>query len=106
MERLIITVAAATLYAVSISFGMGRELDDRIVTRPLVVAGGVAIVILGKTWGDWNEAGVWFLWFALASVPLLVRSAMIHIHNDQREKLARYSVSEDIENAIRSRLAD
>ncbi len=106
MERLIITLAAATLYAIFISNGIGRELDDRIVTRPLVVAGGVVIVILGKTWGDWQEAGEWFLWFALASGPLLLRSAVIHIHNEQREKLARYSVSEDVEDAIRSRLAD
>lgn len=89
LTGLLITVLVAVIYAGLISVGYGKRMDDLIVTRPLVVAGGVLIVIVGKTWGDWQETGEWVVWFGACSVAMWVRSAIFFFKQLDREKVER-----------------
>lgn len=92
MDGPIIVLVASTLYAIAISFGLGREMDDRIVTRPLIVAGGIAIVVFAKEWGNWQEIGEWLLWFLAAGFPQAVRVAVLHINAEKKARLKGLSV--------------
>jgi hypothetical protein len=93
VEGPIIALVFSTLYAVAISFGIGREMDDRVVTRPLIVAGGIVIVVIVKEWGNWAEMGEWLLWFGAAGIPQMVRVAVLHINADKKARLIRLSVA-------------
>lgn len=86
-EGLLIVIMASALYAIAISYGMPREMDNRIITRPIVVAGGIAIVIVVKEWGNWDAMVTWFVWLAVSAIPQVIRVAVIHINDDKRRKL-------------------
>lgn len=95
MDGPLVALVGSTLYAVAISFGVGRDMDERTVTRPLIVAGGIAIVVLAKEWGNWREVGEWFLWFGAAGIPQAVRVAVIHINADKRAQLTKLGIRRD-----------
>lgn len=94
MEKLLIGLLATTLYGVVISFGLGRKLDDEVVTRPLVVAGGVLIVIGSYAWYRVDAALFveLFVWFASLSAPMWMRSGLLFLQEREREALARHSI--------------
>lgn len=94
MEQIAITVTAVSVYAVAISTGIGRKLAEEQVTLPIVVAGGVLIVLAGYSWGDWRQFSDLLLWFALCALPLLVRAAVLHVREQERRQLQHYSVGE------------
>jgi hypothetical protein len=96
VEKLLIGLLAATLYAAMISVGMGRRFDDEIVTRPLVVAGGVLIVIGSYAWykSDADILVELFIWFAALSVPMWTRSGILYLQQLDRAALARHSLSD------------
>lgn len=91
-DGLLIVVLASALYAVAISFGMPREFDNRAITRPIIVAGGLAIVIVVKEWGDWDEMGMWFIWLGIAAVPQVLRVAVIHVQEERKKNLQRHAI--------------
>lgn len=95
MEALLVLVMASTLYAAAISVGYGRDFDDRIVTRPIVVGIGVALVVILKEWGDWQAMQEWFVWFGVASIPQVVRVAILYVKDDKRAKLRVLGIHRD-----------
>lgn len=95
MDRLIIVFLCSALLAIGISFGIGRELDDRIVTRPWVVAAGVLLVVLCKEWGNWEVVSEWCMWFAVAGMPQAFRVAVIHIRSEKRGILLSMGIKKD-----------
>lgn len=95
MEHIAITFAGCTLYAIAISVGLGRKLAEHQVTLPVVVAGGVLIVLIGYSWGDWQQFADLLLWFALCSLPLLLRAAVLFVWEAERAQLDKYSVRRD-----------
>lgn len=82
--------AAASLYAAAISFGLLKEFNEHPSTAPLVVAGGVLLVIGIGTWGKWDVFVQWFLLFAAGGIPMLVRGAVMHVLEQRALRLARY----------------
>jgi hypothetical protein len=97
MEKPLIGLLAATLYAILISTQPGRRFDDEAVTRPLVVAGGVLIVIGAYAWYK-ADAGVFvelFMWFAGLSVPMWTRAGILYFQQADRAALARHSLGDD-----------
>lgn len=98
MEQIAITLAASAVYAAAISTGIGRKLAEEQVTLPIVVAGGVLIVLTGYSWGDWQQFADLLLWFALCALPLLVRAAVLHVQEQEQARVERYSVRQ-IEHA-------
>lgn len=94
MEKLLIAILAATLYAALISVGIGRRFDDEVMTRPIVVAGGVLIVIGAFAWykGDADLFAELFMWFAACSAPMWTRSGILYLQQLDRAALARHSL--------------
>lgn len=92
MEGLLIAILASALYAVAISWGMAREFDNRIVTRPIIVAGGIAIVVLAKEWGNWDIVSSWFIWLGVSAIPQVIRVAVIHVNDERRKRLQRAGI--------------
>ncbi len=87
MEALAFLLTASALYAAALSVGYGRDFDDHIVTRPLVVGVGIALVVIFKEWGDWQAMQEWFVWFFVASIPQVIRVGIIYVKDDKRAKL-------------------
>ena len=92
--ELFATFLSSTLYAAAISVGYGKRMDDDIVTRPLVVAGGVAIVIAGYS-ASKRDGSIFrdlFLWFAVAALPLMLRSALLGFFKADSDALEAHRI--------------
>lgn len=83
MEKLAFSFLIMCLYAILISTGIGRRMDDDLVTRWIVVVGGVLIVLVPNAWGDWDSLRGWLIAFGLNSFPLIGRAAYLY-HADRR----------------------
>lgn len=92
--ELFATFLGSALYAAAISVGYGKRMDDDIVTRPLVVAGGVAIVIAGYSASrrDGSLFRDLFMWFAFAALPLMLRSALLGFFKADNDELEANSI--------------
>lgn len=92
MEKILIGLLGTTLYGVAISVGIGKRLDEELVTRPLIVAGGVLIVIGSYAWYK-ADPGVFvelFVWFAALSAPMWTRSGILFLQERDAAELARH----------------
>lgn len=98
---ILVMVLMAIVYASAISVGWGKRMDDDVATRPVILAGGVLIVIASYAWSKSNIQVFYDLlvWFSLAAIPLFIRSAILHFqqedakaHQREQEELKRYSV--------------
>lgn len=92
LPAIVALLILTSIYAVLISFGIGKELDDDPATRYLVIAGAILIVILARTWGDWQEAGDWILWFAVGSLPLVLRAAILYLREKRQAALRQHMI--------------
>lgn len=89
MDLALLAVASG-LYAVLLCYGYLRDLDEYTVTRPIVVAGGVLLVISVGTWGDWAAFNRWFLLFGAAGIPMLLRSAFLFVIEQRTKRLSQH----------------
>ena len=100
MEHLFVTVGASVLYAVAISVGYGRKLDESEVTRPLVVAGGVLIVLAGYTRLEWQQFSELFIFFTFAAIPQMLRVAILFVRRQDAAARKAHSVIHASERVV------
>lgn len=97
--EMLITGLLSILYGIVISFGYGKRLDDNIVTRPIIVIGGVLIVLGGYAWGARDLDAFWELlkWFAAGGLPMILRSGLIFVRQQEATEKAQEQEQEMIE---------
>src|SRR3990172_10407671 len=88
--QIALVFAAAALYAAAISFGLLKEINQHTATAPIVVAGGVLIVIGIGTMGDWDAFSRWFMLFAAAGIPMLLRGPVVFVLEQRAAELKQY----------------
>lgn len=108
MDDLFWVLVSSTLYSVAISGGIGRDMDDHIVTRPLVISAGIFMVIAVKEWGNWPVVVEWLIWFCVAGIPQTIRVAVIYLREEKKAKLRTLGINEKDRDthATASRMAD
>ena len=99
MMELVITFLLSVLYGIVISVGYGKRLDDNIATRPIVVVGGVLIVIGGYAWskGSLELLEELVIWFAVAGMPMAVRCGLIFVKQDEEAEKKLEQAQQQIE---------
>lgn len=80
-------VVVMTLYAIAISWGPIRKLDDDPEWRWMITAVGVAMVIAIATWQTQVHTLDLFIAFGVATPPMWVRSAIIHYASEDRRAI-------------------
>lgn len=79
---LVLAFLLSTLYAVALSTHLG-QMWARAKTWTTVVAGNT-LVLVALALYDWQAAGVAFLFFAAAGVPIIVREVIAEFQREQR----------------------
>lgn len=93
MERLALMVMGQALFAIAITpKGFLRNLDDHVITRPIIVATGIALVVFTKEWGNWAEIQEWVMWFGVAAIPQVLRVAYLYFEQDRERALEQHRI--------------
>jgi len=81
------TFILTTTYALLISIPIVRAVEEDMMTRWMITAGGVALVLVSAAWNGPVDMLTLFVHFGVASVPFWIRSTVYHLEAERRRRL-------------------